>query len=63
MNILDLFPTLGAGRLKTTRNTTWTKKGPGRRHNPLTAGQQRVKDALIAKGMTAQQALTALDVI
>lgn len=63
MNILDLFPTLGAGRFKTTRNTTWTKKGPGRRHNPLTGRQQRAKDALLAKGLNAQQALTVLNVI
>ena len=45
MTIRDLFPTIGMGRDSLPRNLSWTKRGPGRRHNHLTAAQQRAKAA------------------
>ncbi len=43
--LLALFPSLGAGRQNHPRDLSWTKKGPGRRHNELTGAQQRAKNA------------------
>ena len=44
MSLLDIFPSLGAGVTSRPRNLSWTKAGPGRRHNHLTAKQQKAKD-------------------
>ncbi len=45
MNDLKLiWPTLGDGRASFPRNLSWTKRGPGRRHNLLTKNQQAFKD-------------------
>lgn len=45
MNYLkSIWPTLGDGRVSFPRNKHWTKSGPGRTHNHLTAAQQKIKD-------------------
>lgn len=46
------------------KNPSWTKKGPGRRHNHLTAKQQAAKDKMMNQlGLNATQALNTLEVI
>lgn len=44
MNFLKfVWPSLGQGVFKTTRNTSWTKKGPGRRHQKLSKRQIEIR--------------------
>lgn len=43
-HLLDIWPSLGRGHQKTTRNLSWTKSGPGRRHSKL---RKRVVEAII----------------
>ena len=44
-NIYSIFPALLEKHVKTSgKNKSWTKSGPGRRHNYLTAAQQRAAD-------------------
>lgn len=59
MNILSFFPALAEKPEKRlNKNLTWTKRGPGRRHNHLTAKQQSAKEYLMSTGgMNASQAL------
>jgi hypothetical protein len=45
MSLLDIFPSLGSGSISRPRGLSWTKRGPGRRHNHLTAAQQKGKNA------------------
>lgn len=62
MNIKDVFPALGEKSTKLlNKNSSWTKRGPGRRHNPLTAKHQAANTMLMTKvGMSATQALNAI---
>lgn len=44
-NIFTIFPALLERHVKTScKNKSWTKSGPGRRHNYLTAAQQKAAD-------------------
>lgn len=65
MNTTQVFPALGERHEKrVSTRLSWTKKGPGRRHNRLSGVQQRAKDALMFRvGMTATQALTHLQLL
>jgi len=64
MQITDIWPTFRQPLGKTPRTQpSWTRKGPGRRHNPLTKQQQGWKERLMATGMTATQALRHMQVI
>jgi hypothetical protein len=57
MNITHVFPALLEKHEPCVRrNLSWTKSGPGRRHNKLTASQQKVMDALVHSGMNATRA-------
>lgn len=62
MKITDIFPGLIAKTTKLlNKNPSWRKKGPGRRHNPLTKDQQSKKASLMAHaGMNASEALKVL---
>lgn len=61
MDIKQVFPALDEKPSGlTNRQLSWTKKGPGRRHNRLNAVEQRVKEQLMVGGMTATKALVAL---
>jgi len=63
MQITDIWPTFRQPLGKTPRTQlSWTRKGPGRRHNPLTKKQQGWKDRLIAAGMNASDALLHMGV-
>jgi hypothetical protein len=43
------------------KNPSYTKKGPGRRHNHLTAKEQAAKDKMMTVGgLNASQALNVL---
>lgn len=43
------------------RQPSWTKRGPGRRHQRLTAAEVLAKNALMAKaGLNASQALDVI---
>lgn len=59
MKITDIFPGLIEKNTKLlNKNSSWRKKGPGRRHNHLTAAQQSRKNSLMAHaGMNASEAL------
>ena len=64
MTIFDIFPALNRNYIPSVkRNTSWTKKGPGRRHNILTSKQQTAKNHMMQAGMTASRALETLGVI
>jgi hypothetical protein len=65
MKITDLFPSLLLGKpiKRVASRPSWTKKGPGRRHNNLTSGQQALKNHLMSGGMNATKALTAVGAI
>ena len=58
MHITELFPSLLLGKPKklVASRPSWTKKGPGRRHNNLTGTQQRLVNHLMQGGMNATQA-------
>ena len=51
-HLLDIWPSLGAGHQKTTRNLSWTKKGPGRRHSKLTKRLVEAVNKARAQGLT-----------
>jgi len=45
ISIFRLFPALLESHTKVSaKNKSWTKSGPGRRHNYLTAAQQQAVD-------------------
>jgi hypothetical protein len=57
MNITHVFPALLEKHEPCVRrNLSWTKSGPGRRHNKLTARQQEGVDALMRSGVNATRA-------
>jgi hypothetical protein len=60
MKITDVFPALTNTHIPgVRRNRTWTKKGPGRRHNWLTRRQQDAMNLAMSKGATAAQCYQA----
>jgi hypothetical protein len=62
MKITDAFPALLDRYVPTVfTNKTWTKKGPGRRHNKLTRKQQSAMDKAITQGATATQCYQAFE--
>lgn len=65
MQITDIFPALLERHEKRlNKNPSWTKRGPGRRHNYLTKKQQDSKDFMTgAGGLNASKALELLGVI
>lgn len=38
-DLLFIWPSLGAGKSSFPRNLSWTKSGPGRRHNKRSKAQ------------------------
>lgn len=64
MKITDIFPHLNTKpEPSVRRNLSWTKKGPGRRHNFLTAKQQSAKEKMMIAGLSATQAYETLGVL
>lgn len=59
MKITDVFPALLEKHAPGTRRSlSWTRRGPGRRHNTLTKRQQDAKDlAMRDGGMNATKAI------
>lgn len=62
MRITDIWPTFRQPLSRmSSRQPSWTRSGPGRRHNPLTRKQQERKNQLMNAGLNATQALEALN--
>lgn len=64
MRITEIFPALlNKPNLVARRQKSWTKKGPGRVHNPLTAEEQKRKNQMVASGVSASAALRYIGAI
>lgn len=61
MKITDVFPALEEKPEHLPRKRpSWTKRGPGRRHNSLTKREQDSKDKMMFAGLSATEALREL---
>lgn len=61
MDIKSIFPALDEKPSGLSgKQLSWTKKGPGHRHNKLTKREQGAKDKMMVAGLNATQALVAL---